>query len=92
MELKQHSPAPWYDDGYRIHAATDSEDKRDGRVIVSYKHIEDFNFADAPLLTAAPELLAALRAVRDHFNRENYKPVGIWEQVSSALAKFEAYL
>lgn len=56
-----HTPAPWYDDGYRIYAPTDDVDKRNGRIIVEYKHVDYFNHADAPLMTAAPALLEALR-------------------------------
>lgn len=57
----QHTPSPWHDDGYRIYAPTDSEDPRSGRIIVEYKHRDEFNRADAPLIAAAPDLLEALR-------------------------------
>ena len=53
-----HSPAPWYDDGYRIYAYTDDPDKRNGRVIVEYQPVDGFNQADAPLMTSSPDLLA----------------------------------
>lgn len=59
--MRVHTPGPWHDDGYRIYAPTESEDKCDGRMIVEYKHVDDFNYADASLLTAAPDLLDALR-------------------------------
>lgn len=55
------TPGPWFDDGYRIYAPTASDDKRNGRVIMEYKHADEFNPGDAPLIAAAPELLAALR-------------------------------
>ncbi len=72
-----HTPAPWFDDGYRIYAPVDSADKRSGRVIVEYKHIEDFNPADAPLITAAPEMLQALEFVKEFFNElESQLPAG----------------
>lgn len=58
--MAEHTPGPWHDDGYRIHAPTDDEDKRNGRVIVEYKHVDGFNDADAPLIAAAPELLEAI--------------------------------
>lgn len=54
------SISPWYDDGYRIYAATDDTDKRNGRMIIEYKHVPDFNEADAALLTASPQLFAAV--------------------------------
>lgn len=60
-----HTPAPWHDDGYRIYAPTDAEDKRNGRMIVEYKHVDDFNGADAPLIAAAPELYQALLRERN---------------------------
>jgi len=59
--LTPHTPGPWHDDGYRIHAPTMHEDKRNGRLIVEYKHVEDFNPADGPLIAAAPELLEACK-------------------------------
>lgn len=55
-----HTKGPWYDDGYRIYAPTDKEDKRDARIIVEYKHRDNFNNDDSHLLRAAPELLEAL--------------------------------
>lgn len=51
-----HTPGPWHDDGYRVYAPTPDPDKRNGRVIVEYKHTRDFNDADGPLLAAAPDL------------------------------------
>lgn len=60
------TPAPWYDDGYRIHAPTDDNDKRNGRVIVEYKHSPDFVFGDSNVITAAPKLLAALIVMTQH--------------------------
>lgn len=65
MADASHTPGPWHDDGYRIYAPTDSADPRDGRVIIEYKHVAEFNPADAPMLTAGPEMLAALRGARD---------------------------
>jgi hypothetical protein len=56
-----HTPGPWHDDGYRIYAPTDHPDKRNGRIIVEYKHLGDFNRDDARLIAAAPELLAACK-------------------------------
>lgn len=58
-----HTPGPWFDDGYRIYAPTVTADKRDGRVIVDYKHVDEFNLADARLIAAAPELLAAVKGL-----------------------------
>ena len=60
-----HTPAPWHDDGYRIYGPTGHDDKRNGRMIVEYKHVEDFNPDDAPLIATAPELLVALKALAD---------------------------
>lgn len=58
-----HTPGDWYDDGYRIYGPTDKADKREGWLIVEYKHVGDFNRADAVLMTDAPLLLAELRRV-----------------------------
>ena len=60
---EKHTPGPWHDDGYRIYGPTEEEDKRRGRMIVEYKHVDDFNDADAALIAAAPDLLAACKAV-----------------------------
>lgn len=56
-----HTPGPWHDDGYRIYAPTTDQDKRNGRVIVEYKHVHDFNYADAWLIAVAPKLLDACK-------------------------------
>jgi hypothetical protein len=56
------TPAPWHDDGYRIYAPTDDPDKRNGRVIVEYKHVDGFHYPDARLIAAAPKLAEALIA------------------------------
>lgn len=68
--MDEHTPGPWFDDGYRIHAPTGSADKRDGRVIVVYKHVDDFNEADAPLIAAAPEMYALLKELGFPFNAD----------------------
>lgn len=63
--MADHTPAPWFDDGYRIHAPVAAgEDPRSGRVIVEYKHVDDFNPADGPLLGAAKDLYDALAETR----------------------------
>ena len=61
MSEAKHTAGPWHDDGYRIYGATESEDKRRGPMIVEYKHVDNFNYADAPLIAAAPDLLHELR-------------------------------
>ena len=38
MDLSKVTPAPWYDDGYRIYGPTDDPDKRSGGVIMEYKY------------------------------------------------------
>lgn len=55
------TPAPWFNDGYRIYAPTDTENKHSGRVIVEYKHVDDFDYEDGALIAAAPLLYAALQ-------------------------------
>jgi hypothetical protein len=60
---------PWYDNGYRIYVPPNADEGRlTGRVIVEYKHVVDFNPADAPLITAAPKLYAALLSVCPYCN------------------------
>lgn len=75
--MEKHTPSPWYDDGYRIYAPTEKEDKRDGRVIVEYKHVDYFNKADARLMTASPELLEAaiqvIWKVSHNYHKEKYQ-------------------
>lgn len=69
-QVYSHTPAPWFDDGYRIYAPVTEEgrllepdeDKRNGRVIVEYKHVDFFNRKDAPLITAAPNMFNLLKA------------------------------
>lgn len=53
---REHTPAPWRDDGYRIYAPDD-------RVITEYKHCDDGGYSDGPLLAAAPELLNELKEI-----------------------------
>lgn len=70
---KEHTPAPWFNDGFRIYAPTDSADKRSGRVIAylplawsKFLAIEEgFNPADAALIAAAPDMLQALEFVKN---------------------------
>lgn len=57
------TPTPWFDDGYRIHAPTDDEDKRAGRVIFDYKHVLEPNYPDYAALAKAPEDIAFLLAL-----------------------------
>lgn len=62
-----HTPGPWKaNKGYRIHAPTTDSDYRNGRVIVDYKHQDDFNYDDEALIEAAPDLLAACEAAIKH--------------------------
>lgn len=51
------TPGPWYDDGYRIRV-----NDRMGRVIAEYKHLDDTNHHDGPLLAASWDLLKALQS------------------------------
>lgn len=67
LETAPPTPAPWYDDGYRIYAPTDAADPRHGRLIMEYKHTPNFRRADARLIRAAPTLFAWFKAqTRDH--------------------------
>ncbi len=77
--MSKHTPGPWYDDGYRIYAPTNSEDPSDGRMIVEYKHVDNFNRADAPLIAAAPTILRALRALLEAQSRR--VTAGEWKQL-----------
>ena len=69
IKKKQFTPEPWYDDGYRIYGpatdgpATDGEDKRNGQMIVEYKHVSWFNQPDSTLIAKAPELYSMLKAI-----------------------------
>jgi hypothetical protein len=65
---------PWYDDGYRIHGPTEADDKRDGEVLLEYKHAEatgdDGQFiaharADIPWLVTQVRALAAKLATAE---------------------------
>lgn len=77
--MKEHTPTPWFDDGYRIYGYTDHEDKRRGKVIVEHKHVDDFNPADAELIITAvnmhAELVAALEIIAngDYDNAHDLK-------------------
>lgn len=64
----KHTPGPWFDDGYRIRAPHDG-DPRCGRIIVEYKYAEGFNNADARLIAASPDLMAALEQI-ERLSRE----------------------
>lgn len=68
--MRETTPAPWFDDGYRIHGPTDSVDKRDGEVIAEYKHCDATKPGDGPLMAAAPDLLKALQSIADYFGRD----------------------
>lgn len=55
---------PWFDDGYRIYAPTEDENKHNGVMMVEYKHSGHENYVDFELMAAAPQLLAELKALR----------------------------
>lgn len=82
-----HTPGPWYDDGYRIHApvTNPTQDKREGRVIVDYKYSEDFNPMDGPLLAAAPDLLETLEEI----NKEIVLSQTSWKLARNVRALIE---
>lgn len=84
--MSAHTPGPWHDDGYRIYAPSDHIDKRNGRVIVEYKHTADFNMADARLIAAAPDLLAACELALGAFERNDAID---WSELEYAIAKAE---
>lgn len=87
--MSPHTPAPWFNDGYRIHAPTEDADKRNGRLIVEYKHVDDFNYDDSHLITAAPDMLEALKAVARWEDQIAAMPGGISDLVYAAIAKAE---
>jgi hypothetical protein len=55
--MSQHTPGPWFDDGYRIRGPVHKR----RMLIVEYKDNVYFNKADAPLIAAAPDMLNALK-------------------------------
>jgi hypothetical protein len=65
---------PWYDDGYRVHAPTDDDDKRSGDVLLEYKHLDhgsSFNGEFAAFArTDLPRAVALLRDALDALARE----------------------
>lgn len=86
----KHTPGPWHDDGYRIYAPTCNADKRNSRVIVEYKHVDNFNYADGPLLAAAPELLQAvkeLKAIVRGWSDSSFN--GLMPQIEALIKKAE---
>tara|TARA_Y100000034_G_C6901879_1_gene417360 strand:+ start:1808 stop:2161 length:354 start_codon:yes stop_codon:yes gene_type:complete len=65
--MTKYTPGPWHDDGYRIYAPPTPEqisnadleykdDPRIGRILVEYKHVDNFNDGDGALIAAAPAL------------------------------------
>lgn len=80
----RHSLAPWRDDGYRIYDAT-------GRMIVEYKHVDNFNNADSCLLTAAPELLDLCRTYWQSRSEERWlaEEPEIYAALKAVIAKAE---
>jgi hypothetical protein len=88
----RHTPGPWHDDGYRIYGPTDEPDPRSGRVIVEYKHAENFSHADAALIAAAPDLFEVCQAVvmAGRFFPATRAALGtIYDDAAKAVAKAE---
>lgn len=84
--MSAHTPGPWHDDGYRIYAPTDAADKRRGRMIVEYKHVDDFNDPDASLIAAAPDLLGEAQVLRCLASSPRFQAM----TVADALAELAA--
>ena len=65
--MADHSPLPWFNDGYRIYGATTADDKREGHMIAEYKHVTDAKAEDYQLIVRAvnchQELVDALKAL-----------------------------
>jgi hypothetical protein len=81
---------PWYDDGYRVHAPTDDDDKRSGDVLLEYKHLDhgsSFNGEFAAFArTDLPRAVALLRDALDALARERRRTATYRE----ALEKIDA--
>lgn len=53
MDLSKLTPAPWFNDGYRIHGPTDDADKRNGPVLTEYKYLDHGKEVDADFTVLA---------------------------------------
>jgi hypothetical protein len=59
------TPAPWYNDGYRVYGPTTATDKREGELLYEFKHVEGLNHNDPRLVVllrnALPLILQHLK-------------------------------
>jgi hypothetical protein len=72
----QHTPGPWSARHWVCHAATTVVREVDGRVEViaecsGFGRYADESLADARLIAAAPDLLAALKSLRDNMHAQD---------------------
>jgi hypothetical protein len=81
---------PWYDDGYRVHAPTDDDDKRSGDVLLEYKHLDhgsSFNGEFAAFArTDLPRAVALLRDALDALARERRRTASLVKAGNAFLA------
>lgn len=85
-----HTPAPWHNDGYRIYGPTNEPDKRSGKMIVEYKHVDYFNWDDADLIRAAPEMFDVLKKLVGMI--PNSVEFNDWPELQEAHSEAEALL
>lgn len=90
----KHTPGPWYAKGSSENRAWEVAERNTGELVAELNTIDATGEADARLIAAAPDLLAALRGlVRDIEGRE--KRTGITQMgtaidaARAALAKAE---
>jgi hypothetical protein len=85
---------PWYDDGYRVHAPTDDDDKRSGDVLLEYKHLDhgsSFNGEFAAFArTDLPRAVALLRDALDALARERRRTASLLEAGEYLRESFDA--
>lgn len=88
----KRSPAPWRSDAGEIYADNDS--------VVAFMRLYDddgntakFNVADAQTLAAAPDLLAACKALVALIEKDygGYDAIEEWQQAIKAINQAETY-
>ena len=81
MTETEHNKGPWYQDGPAVYADDEQE-----IAIMSSNPSLTATWANASLIAAAPEMLAALEATVKRFMDEGYDAVN-FEEAIAAIAK-----
>ena len=83
-----HTPGPWYSQptaGHEMHGQSAIASEANGKTVaIAYD-----GKADAHLLAAAPDLLAALRVIAEDGKRNGWIPSFHWGEARAAIAKAE---